>query len=347
MLVSIIGGNTFKVGESVFEVGDVIDIAGMPPVEIEGFGSMSAEALREKLVEKNTWIRHTKEQLTTRLHMDESAYNEGDAKLCWDYINAHRDWAFQADLLFKAIELYLGGSLPLLIDPDTGKITVRVLRQNPNDPQPENLNWTRPMISRQVQYMRYEGVREVALTILGKAKKDKMRFSIEHLAKLELPCILVDGDETGELPLVDSEDSGAAAQALAIAGKEAFAKHQAQAPVCLVWRTADEYFFIDMKEKLIQRQGQQTQPLHVSLRQLSQRLDPAQAIGLLMFGNLNLVSEGKNGLIAVVINNSGDEKHCALAMEGDEFSALSDGDGLKIEKGLADTLRTLVEKKKK
>lgn len=345
MLVSIIGENTFKVGDKIFEVNDEITLEDMPPVEIEDFGTMPAEELRQKLVKVNGWIRDTKENLISSLHMGNKAYREDDANLCWDYVNAHRDWAYMVDILFKAIEKHLGGSLPLMIDPDTGKITIRTLKQDPREPQPENLNWTRPMIARQVQYGRYEGVREVALHILGEDNKENMKFSIDLLAELELPNILVDGDVVGELPLVDSKDPGAAAQAIALAGKEAFAKHQAQAPVCLVWRTEKEYLFIDMKEKLIPQQGRQTLPLPISLQQVTKKLDTPQAAGLLMFGDLSLVSEGKTGLIAVVINDSGDEKHCALAMEGNEFTALSDGDGLKIEKGLADMLRALVKKK--
>ena len=343
MLVSIIGENMFKVGERIFQVGDEVKLEEVPPIELPGFGSMAAEDLRQKLISINTWIKETKQSLLHDLHTNEDVYDEKMAVLCWEYANSYRDWAFYVDILFKGIERHLGGGPPLLIDPESGKVTIRAIKANPNEASAENLNWTRAMVIRQVQFQRYEGIRTVVKDLFGE-HADKANFDIDLLTKTTLPCITLPIDTNSVNPLVDSKDPKDGVVALANAGTEAFAKLQSMVPVCLVWVTADKYIFIDMKEKIMpQQQGQPPMPPAVVLQQMQTHLGDPVHVGLLMFGDLSHITSGRSGLVACSISAAG-EHHCALSIDGEEFTSLSSGDGLKIEKNLGTVLQALFKK---
>jgi len=343
MLVSIIGENMFKVGEKVFQVGDEVSLEGVPPIEIPGFGSMPAEELRQKLIETNQWIRDTKQGLLQDLHLNEEVYNEGMAVLCWKYANAYRDWAFYVDLLFKGIEMFFGGGPPLLIDPESGKITIRSMKKTPTESGAENLNWTRAMVARQVQFNRYDGVRAIVKDLFGEHVKDAF-FDVDLLTKSALPCVTFPIATLSVNPLIDSKDPKDGVTALANAGTVAFAELQSMVPICLVWVTEEKYIFVDLKEKVMpQQQGQPPTPPAVVLQQASSHLGKPKEIGLLMFGDLSHITNGRSGLVACSISEAG-EHHCALAIDGEEFSQLSAGDGLQIEENLGNVLKGFFKK---
>ena len=345
MLVSIIGENMFKVGEKIFQVGDEVKLDEVPPIEIPGFGSMVAEDLRQKLVGINAWIRETKQKLLQDLHTNEEVYDEGMAVLCWEYANSYRDWAFYVDLLFKGIERHLGGGPPLLIDPESGKVTIRAMKGSPNEANAENLNWTRTMVARQVQFQRYEGIRAVVKQLFGE-HANAAHFDIELLTKTTIPCITLPIDTVADQAIVDSKDPMDGVTALAKAGTEAFAALQAMVPVCLVWVTKERYIFADMREKIMPQQqqpGQPPMPPAVVLQQAQTHLGEPEHVGLLMFGDLGHITTGRSGLVACSISASS-EHHCALAVDGDKFTQLSAGDGLKIEENLGNVLQGLFKK---
>ena len=348
MLVSIIGENTFKVGDRILIVGEEIDVTEMPPIEVSEAGSIPASALQQKLVDLNAWIRNTKEELLMALHLSEEAYNESTATMCWNYINAHRDWAFFVDLLFKAIEKHMGGGIPLLISPDTGKITVRTLQQNPQDKTPENLNWTHSMIGRQVQFPRYAGVRSIVKDLFGPDRQSEVSFDVSLLASVGLPCLVVPKSDV-EAPeaLVDNENQEDGVEALANVGVKAFKALQASAPVCLVWVEEEQYTFVDLKERLMSQQpGQAGTPLPVLLQQVQKVLGAPKVVGLLMFGDLGNIADGKRGLIAIS-DNGKTQAHFAMAVEGEEFEKLSSGKILNVADQLAEIFKTLVKKEEK
>jgi len=344
MLVSIISENTYKVGDRILQVGDEVDVTEVPDIDLNGIGSISAADLKQKLVDMNKWIRDTKEALIRRLHLSDAAYEEETAALTWEYVNAHRDWAFYIDVLFKAVEKHMGGGLPLQVDPDTCKISIRTLEKDPRSQTQETLNWTRSMISRQVQFQRYDGVRAVGNYLFGHDSRESMTLDVGLLSKLQLPCITVPAGTSAVNPLIDGESQKDGVVALANAGAEAFKKLQSNAPVCLVWVQEEGYTLVDVRERIMpSKPGQPGTPLPAALPVIEKTLGAPDMVGLLMFGDLSKVADGKRGLIAVSLKK-GAQAHCALAVEGEEFNELSSGNGLKTEEVLAEALTALVEK---
>jgi len=341
MLVSIIGKDTYKVGEKVLKVGDEINLAEVSDIAVPDIGSIPAEKLRAKLIALNTWIRDTKQWLLNSLNICDDAYNEKLAVTCWDYVNAYRDWAFYVDILFKAIEKSLGGAPPLQIDPDSGKITVRQMKRDPREAMGESLNWTADMINRQIQFHRYEGVRAVITKLEPKATvRAFMTFDVKLLAKLGVPVITI---PTMHLPLALVGDTAA----LAKAGTDAFEMLQSQVPICLIWTMGDTHYFIDMKEKVTPNQpGAQPAPLAATISDLRTKLGKPLHVSLMMFGDLSHIVKGKRGLVAAAIDAAGDS-HCAMSVEGEAFAELSKGSGLKLEETLATSLKQLIAEEKK
>ena len=315
MLLTILDETTFMVGGKTHKVGDVLDLAAMTTPVPFPWGDATIVQINEHLKTVSTRLRKTRLDLSTRLHMVEEAYDEEAARLSVEYEDLERDWLYYSDTFYKAIQMHIGGQLPLIRDPETGTITIRA-----KQPQ-ETLNYLRDVCAQRVMFHNYESVRHLALHF---ANGHRENVSIESETHIEtrIPIVSAEYVQLGPLPENWLHEA-------VVATYDNVTRYGSVAGIawtCKLEGSAGRVYFLNAGALLRAGQGDPKLALTTAIERCKTVLPKPFEMSFFIYGNMPIADENARGVLISVISGDKARYEVLTVSKDQKLSVAEEGD---------------------
>ena len=336
MLLSILAEDTYMVNGKTWKVGDVIPIEGIM-TGVAG-RAMTVAELNDELVGIRGALAEIRANLLTRLAETSDVFDEKAAELAWSYEETQRDWLYYSDCLYRAVQKYYGGQLPINRDPLTGAMKIR--KHQPG----EALNYLRDICGNTVQWPKYDGIVRIAKKLRPAGSETaKIWFHEDAANKSSYPYVMAAAEMSAESQVADR---------LCAAMTDQFGDLRRYGyPMLLLWKLDDaSCLLFEVSTSLGQQQRQSPkESYNQAIRRIVATMKAAnKEPSMLAFAMVGTYEhekgEGRKPSLAIITGEVSKEyeRHSVALVSDTEIDVVSRGEGLKTDEDVAKAFRAAV-----